>query len=200
MMKAETLQTRIDAYLSELRRCLGELPPEEVHDILQEIRGHILERTEASGELTEERLVEILKALGRPEDIAPLYQAEALMARARTSFSPTLLLRGALRWAMLSVRGFLIFVIAIIGYGLGLGLLLSGLGKIVFPHTIGAWVSPGNFNIGMNTNPAAREVLGWWLVPVGLAAGSILLVLTTRALRWALGFAKFLPGRGRAAA
>ena len=57
--------------------------------ILQEIRGHILERAEATGELTEDRLVGILKALGRPEDIAPLYQAEALMARARSSFSPT---------------------------------------------------------------------------------------------------------------
>ncbi len=70
MMHSETLQRKVDSYLAELRRCLGELPPEEVHDILQEIRGHILERAEASGELTEERLVAILKALGRPEEIA----------------------------------------------------------------------------------------------------------------------------------
>ena len=173
MTHSDQLQTRIDAYLMQLRRSLGELPPEEVSDILREIRGHILERAEAAGELTDERLVEILKALGRPEDIAPLYQAEALMARARTSFSPTLLLRGALRWAMLSVRGFAIFVIAILGYGLGLGLLVSALAKIVLPQTIGAWASPGTFSIGTNDNPAAREVLG---------------------------FAKFLPGGKRAAA
>ena len=76
MNQPEKLQQKIDAYLMQLRRSLGELPPEEVTEILQEIRGHILERTEASGELTDERLVAILKALGSPEQIAPLYQAD----------------------------------------------------------------------------------------------------------------------------
>jgi uncharacterized membrane protein len=96
MSHSEKQQAKIDAYLAQLRRSLGELPPEEVSEILREIRGHILERAEASGELNDERLVAILKALGRPEEIAPLYQAESLMARARTSLSPSLLLRGAL--------------------------------------------------------------------------------------------------------
>ena len=52
MNQPEKLQQKIDAYLMQLRRSLGELPPDEVTEILQEIRGHILERTEASGELT----------------------------------------------------------------------------------------------------------------------------------------------------
>ncbi len=69
-MQSDKLQQRIDAYLAELRRCLGELPPQEVHDILQEIRGHIFERAEASGELTEDRVAAALKALGRPDEIA----------------------------------------------------------------------------------------------------------------------------------
>ena len=85
MSSTDRLQPKIDAYLTQLRRSLSELPPDEVSEILREIRGHILERAEASGELTEERLVAILKALGRPEQIAPLYQADALVARARTA-------------------------------------------------------------------------------------------------------------------
>jgi uncharacterized membrane protein len=196
---SERLQTRIDAYLMQLRRSLGELPTDEVADILREIRGHILERTEAAGEMTDERLVAILQALGRPEDIAPLYQAEALMARARTSYSPTLLLRGALRWAMLSVKGFAIFLAGLIGYGIALGFLAGGFGKIVAPNSVGAWVTPGSFSIGTTNNPAAHDVLGWWLVPVGLAVGTVGLVATTWVLRWALGFAKLrgvIPASG----
>ena len=197
MTHPDRLQTRIDAYLMQLRRSLGELPPDEVSDILQEIRGHILERAEASGELTEDRLVAILRALGRPEDIAPLYQAEALMARARSSFSPTLLLKGALRWAMLSVKGFAMFLVGLVGYTLALTLIVSAFAKILFPHEVGAWVYPGSFSIGTNSNPAAHEVLGWWLLPVGLVAGSVALVLTTWLLRWAMGFAKVrrIPAR-----
>ncbi len=197
MNHPERLQTRIDAYLMRLRRSLGELPPEEVADILREIRGHILERAEATGAMTDERLAAILKALGRPEDIAPLYQAEALMARARTSYSPTLLLRGALRWAMLSVKGFAIFLAGLIGYGIAIGFLGGAIGKVIAPDQVGAWVSPGSFSIGTSSSDVARDILGWWLVPIGLAVGALGLVVTTRVLRWALGFAKVrkaLPG------
>lgn len=118
-MASEKLQHRIDAYLAELGRCLGELPPQEVHETLQEIRGHILERAEASGELTEDRLVEILKALGRPDEIAPMYHADAVVARARSSFSPRVVMRGIHRWSMASAWGFALFVIGVIGYATG---------------------------------------------------------------------------------
>jgi uncharacterized membrane protein len=186
----EKLQQKVDAYLMELRRCLGELPAEEVNDILREIRSHILEKAEASGGLSEERLVGILKALGRPEDIAPLYQADSIMTRARASFSPAVVLRGMLRWAMISARGFAIFMAGLIGYGLGVGFVLAAIGKIFAPAEVGAWLSPGGFSIGTNSNPAAREVLGYWLIPVGLTLGSFLVVATTRVLRWSLHFAR----------
>jgi uncharacterized membrane protein len=186
----EKLQQKVDAYLMELRRCLGELPAEEVNDILREIRSHILEKAEANGGLSEERLVGILKALGRPEDIAPLYQADSIMARARASFSPAVVLRGMLRWAMISARGFVIFLAGLIGYGLGVGFVLAGIGKIFAPAEVGAWLSPGGFSIGTNSNPAAREVMGFWLIPVGLTLGSLLIVGTTRLLRWSLRFAR----------
>jgi len=199
MSQSDRLQQRIDSYLMELRRCLGELPPDEVRDILQEIRGHILERAEASGELTEEKLVGILGNLGRPEDIAPLYQADSLLARARTSLSPSLILRGMLRWAMLSVKGFVLFMVGLLGYSLAVGLLASAVGKMIAPHQVGAWVSPRSFSIGTNSNPAAREVLGWWLVPLGLGVGTVMLVATTRLLRWFLRFARIRRPTGDSA-
>ena len=184
------VQEKIDAYLMQLRRSLGELPPDEVTEILQEIRGHILERAEASGELTDERLVEILKALGRPEDIAPLYHADALMARARSSLSPRVVMRGIHRWSTVSAWGFALFIIGVVGYALGAALILAGLGKIFAPSQIGAWVGPHSFDIGVNNDPAARDVLGWWLVPFGVVVGSGVMLATTRALRWTLRFAR----------
>jgi uncharacterized membrane protein len=184
------LQRRIDSYLAELRRCLGELSPEEVHDILQEIRGHILERAEASGELTEERLVEILKALGRPEEIAPLYQVDSVVAKARGSLSPRLVMRGIHRWSVVSGWGLVLFVLGIVGYSTGFSLMLSALAKIIAPDQVGAWVGAGHFSIGTNSDLGARDVLGWWLVPIGLAVGALIVVGTTRLLRWTLRFAR----------
>jgi uncharacterized membrane protein len=191
MSPAERLQQKIDAYLMQLRKSLGELPPEEVSEILKEIRGHILERAEASGDLTEERLVAILKALGSPEDIAPLYHADALVARARSSFSPRVVMRGIHRWSTLSVWGFVLFVLGVVGYATGAALALAGVLKIFAPDRIGAWVGPHTvFDIGVNSDPAARDVLGWWLVPLGLIGGPALFIATTRVLRWTLRFAR----------
>lgn len=187
------LQTRIDAYLMNLRRCLGELPPEEVNDILREIRSHILERAEAAGELNDEKLVAILKALGKPEDIGPLYQAEAMVARARSSFSPTLILRTVLRWSMKSVLGFVVFIAGLLGYGMGVGFLFSAMMKPFFPDLVGAWVGEHGFTIGMTDAPGRQEVLGWWIIPIGLVVGSLLVVATTRFLRWTLRFAARRP-------
>jgi len=199
MTQAEMLQKRIDSYLAQLRRCLGELPPEEVHDILQEIRGHILERAEASGELTEERLVEILKALGRPEEIAPLYQVDSVVAKARASLSPRLVMRGIQRWSVVSAWGLVLFVLGIVGYSTGFSLMLSALAKIISPHEVGAWVSGGHFSIGTNSDAVAHDVLGWWLVPIGLAVGALIVVGTTRLLRWTLRFARIRRPTGTSA-
>lgn len=200
MTQAEMLQSRIDSYLAQLRRCLGELPPEEVRDILQEIRGHILDRAEASGELTEERLVAILKALGRPEEIAPLYQVDSVVAKARGSFSPRLVMRGIHRWSVVSGWGLVLFVLGVVGYATGFSLMLTGVLKIIWPHEVGAWVGPGKFSIGTNSSLAAHDVLGWWLVPVGLGLGALVVVGTTRLLRWTLRFARIRRPTGASAA
>jgi len=191
MSHPERVQQKIDAYLMQLRRSLGEVPPDEVSEILKEIRGHILERAEASGELTEERLVAILKALGSPEQIAPLYQADALVTRARSSLSPRVVMRGIHRWSTVSVWGFVISVLGLVGYATGASLIMSGLLKIVAPSKIGAWIGPhGVFDIGANNDPAAHDVLGWWLVPLCLLGGPAVIIATTRVLRWTLRFAR----------
>jgi uncharacterized membrane protein len=176
-------QTRVDSYLMTLRRCLGALPPEDVNDILREIRGHILERAEAGGELTNEQLVQILKELGRPEDIGPLYQAEAMVARARSSSSPKLIFLTTLHWAMRSAIGIFVFLVGILGYILSATFFFTALAKPFMPDRVGIFVG----------NPATHEIFGWWIIPFGLVAGPLLLIGTTRLLRWTLRFMSTSP-------
>jgi uncharacterized membrane protein len=185
----DDLQTRIDTYLMKLRRSLGELPPDDVNDILREIRSHILDRAEGGGELTNEKLALILRELGQPEEIGPLYSSEASVARARSSLSPLLILRATMRWGMNSLLGFAVFVAGLLGYGLAVGLILSAIVKPFDPEHVGAWLTDSGFTIGTLAHPTHPDLLGWWIIPVGLIVGAILLVATTRSLRWMLRFA-----------
>jgi hypothetical protein len=114
----------------------------------------------------------------------------AVVARARSSLSPRVVMRGIQRWSTVSALGLVLFVLGIAGYATGFSLMITGVGKIFAPHEVGAWLFPGSFSIGTNSNPAAREVLGWWLIPVGLGVGSLVVVATTRLLRWTLRFAR----------
>src|SRR6185503_2746085 len=86
--------------------------------------------------------------------------------------------------------GLVLFVLGIVGYATGGSLMLSALAKIITPDRIGAWVGGGHFSIGTVSDPGARDVLGWWLVPLGLAVGALIVFATTRLLRWTLRFAR----------
>jgi hypothetical protein len=35
----------------------------------------------------------------------------------------------------------------------------------------------------------AQELLGWWIIPIGLVCGIVIILLTTLLLRWLLRFA-----------
>jgi hypothetical protein len=190
------LQRRIDAYLARLRRALVDLAPEEVEEIVREIHGHIVERLESMDSSNEAVLTRILSALGDPEDIGSLYQSRAMVARARASTSPLLIVMTTARWAGKSIAGLAMSLFAVFGDFAGVCWVVGSVLKFLHPDRVGLWVGPHMWNLSMGSLTVAEraqqhatEVLGWWLVPIGFIVGPLFLLLTTLILRWALRFA-----------
>jgi hypothetical protein len=133
-----------------------------------------------------------LAALGSPEELASQYMTDDLLARAEVSRSPVRILESLFRWASLSLAGFLVLLTSIVGYFLGVVFILVAALKAFHPRTAGLWVLPngaGDFEIsirlGFGSAPLeGREVLGWWIIPIGLAVGCALVMLTTRFAIW----------------
>lgn len=199
MASGEALQ-KIDVYIAKLRNRLRGIDEQELHEILEELRGHILDKSTASGEEPAAAAVDrTLASLGTPEQLAGEYLTDNLLARAEVSRSPLRLLQFLFHWASLSIAGFFVFLGSIAGYFLGAALVLSALLKPIHPQTAGLWRIPtgaGEFalslRLGFGSAPAgARDVLGWWIIPIGLVVGSALVLLTTR---WGLGCARRLRG------
>lgn len=178
-----SVRASIDSYLIQLRRELRGLPQDEVEDVLREFDAHIVERLGENPSAGEVR--DVIQHVGSPQHIASLYQSDAMVSRAGHSLSPKRLLQGSFRWAMVSAAGWGVFVFALIGYALGLSLIGSSIAKLFAPENVGMWVGDGSFYIGWKNLPTeARELMGWWLVPAGLALGSAYLVVISRTLRW----------------
>jgi hypothetical protein len=185
-------QQRIEAYLSRLRARLRGMNDEDACDIVEELRSHIVDKATASGDVTPAGVDAALAALGSPEALASQYMTDELLARAEGSRSPVRILESLFRWASLSVAGFFVLLGSLVGYFLGVVFILCAVLKPFHPQTAGLWVIPDgpddfmiSLQLGFGIAPVGgKEVLGWWIVPVGLVAGCGLVMLTTRFALW----------------
>jgi len=165
---------------------------EDAREIVEELRSHITDKAAASGQVTAAGVDAALAGLGSPEELASQYMTDDLLARAESSRSPLRILESLFRWASLSVAGFLVLLGSIAGYFLGVVFFLCAALKPFHPHSAGLWILPDSagdasisLRLGFGSAPAGgREVLGWWIVPIGLVVGCGLVMLTTHFALW----------------
>jgi uncharacterized membrane protein len=186
-------QQKIDAYLAMLRKRLRGMDEKDVREIIEELRSHILDRASVNGEeVTATGVGATLGALGSPEQLAGEYLTDNLLAMAEVTRSPVRILEILFRWASLSVAGFFVLLSSIVGYFLGAAFILCALLKPVHPQTAGLWILAAgtdhptiSLRLGFgDAPPGGRELLGWWIVPIGLVMGCGLVMLTTRFGLW----------------
>jgi hypothetical protein len=185
-------QQQIEAYLAKVRDGLRGMNEHEVQEIIRELRAHIADKTAVRSGPTASTVDSTLNALGNPEALSNQYSTVALLSRAEINRSPVRILQGLFRWASLSIAGLLVMAASIMGYVLGGALMLSALLKLIHPHTAGLWTYPTrtgglqlSLRMGFGSPPiGSRDVLGWWILPVGLLTGCGLVALTSRFALW----------------
>jgi HAAS len=189
-------QKSVDSYLASLRKHLRDLADQDARDIVEEIRFHILDKT--SKDTSPETVASILDRLGTPEELAGRYRTDELMKRAQSSGSLFLTLCSLFRWATLSLVGLTVFAASVIGYALGGILVIVGFYKLIYPRNGGIWFNPRPGGKGIDGEAGfsfvsggtwihpGHEIIGMWLVPIGLILGSGLLLLTFRFGSWSI--------------
>jgi hypothetical protein len=192
MTLPEASQKAIDGYLAALRRQLRDLMEEDMNDIVEEIRAHILDKTAAGADPAE--VEQTLAALGAPGDLAARYCTEEMMRRAEAHRSSTQKARIAGRWTVSILAGLVVVIVSAAGYSFGGLLVIVGIAKVMWPKGTGLWETintDGTMTLGLsggsgNVPPAnnAHDLLGWWLLPIGLILGPAIIYGTYRLGRW----------------
>ncbi len=189
-ISGQMIDMRVEKYLSTVQKGLAGLRPKEAADIVEELRSHILDKAALQGEASSGAIDNVLEALGNPEELAAEYMADDLLERAASGFSPLLLFQGLLRWAGLSVAGVFVLFGCTVGYFVGFCLMLCAFLKPLHPHSAGLWrlaEQSNSYSLRLGFGavpPGGKELLGWWMVPVGLLLGGGLCLLTTQIAFW----------------
>lgn len=172
-MTRDAAMAHLETYLTQVRRYLKGLSEAEIREVLLELRAHVLDKVE--GRMTPATVEAAIAALGSPREVGRVNVTERVAAVMETNRSFFGVLAAVVRLAGISVMGFLLFVVSMVGYGLAAGFLLVAVMKPFRPDRVGAWSErPGAFNLGiLNHAPASPELLGWWVIPLGfgVAAG-----------------------------
>jgi CubicO group peptidase (beta-lactamase class C family) len=185
MNPSKEQELQVDSYLRRLRECLPNMSVTDREEIVREISVHIRECAQEPNSSIDG----IVKRLGSAEGLASQYGHDLLIRQASRSISPVLILRATLALAKRGIEGMVLLLGALLGYGLGGGLLLTAILKPIFPRRIGLWIGPGVINFGfhwpLHSDPV-HEVFGWWYIPLAFCLGYFFLWLTTYGFRWFL--------------
>jgi hypothetical protein len=174
----------VERYLDRVRASLRGLHEVDIDEIVLELRGHIAERSEPGQDVEA-----ALRSLGDPAELAREYRVDRVTTRAECGASPIVVLHSLLLIRGRSLTGWLVLALTALGYAWAFALGAASIEKILSPHDVGLWYRPGaslmpRLMIDGPGPAGTRELLGWWFVPLGLAAGAVLFLLTRQFGLW----------------
>ena len=184
-MNTMTSNPMIESYFAALTTQLSDLPPAKREEVVRELRAHVFDRLEQITVPTDDDCRTVLKAMGTPEEIARQYRVELLLNKSAWRISPWSMLRTLFRWTLTGIQGYIVFVLAVLGYTLAASFYVTALLKPFFPHNVGVFVSEGCLNLAhFPEPPPGAEILGIYYVPVAVFVGFLFTLGTTLAIRF----------------
>jgi hypothetical protein len=191
MILSEAGESRINGYLFVLERSLKTfLPPDVVRDAVREIESHVRERLAASDGLPDERaaLEKILAELGPPLRVAQAYSVERTIDEAILTGHLVPMFRAVWRLAVTTMVGFGAALGIFAGFVISFAFLAIAVMKPLFPDNVGLWAYnesgiPHDFGMRFPAPLDEHVILGYWVIPISVFAGLLLLVLNYHGVR-----------------
>ena len=187
-------ESRVNGYLFVLERSLKTfLPRLVVHDAVKEIESHLRERVAAADGAPNEReaLERILAELGPPLRVAQAYSTERTVDEAVATGRIVPMARAVFQLALNTFVGSAVATGLFSAYAAGVAFLSIAVLKPIFPNNVGLIVrdgKPPTFGGQFPMPPGAAVYGGYWVIPVSIACGVAVLVLTHKATRRYLAY------------
>lgn len=175
----------IEDYFSRLDAQMSDMPAADRQEFVRELRAHVLDRLDQVAVASDQDCRSVLQALGTPEEIARQYRLERILNRSAWKISPLSVLRTLLRWTLTGIQGYIVFMVAVLGYLLSAAFYITALLKPLFPHNVGLFVTNQGIEIArFPTMPPGTDLLGVYYIPVAVILGYLFTFGTTLLIRF----------------
>ena len=183
---------KIRQYLDNLQRYLTPLDTFEAQEVIREIESHIydvIDEIEMKGETAD--VDEILTRLGPPHALGQQYVGHIQHGDPPPEGfkALTLMKKGLSRSVYYGLMCF--------GYTFGMGLIALAFANLIIPNGIAIWTEANGNSvvIGMLDNPIIAEQAkgvfqSFWITPIALVTGYLLLLITHKILKFISPFSK----------
>jgi hypothetical protein len=196
MKLSDSGESRVRGYLFVFERSLRTFLPRDIaSDAVREVESHIREAAaQASGSPNErDALEQILEQLGPPLRVAQAYSLELVLDEAAATGRVVAVVRSLLRVAATGVSSFLATLGLFTGYAIGAAFVVIAALKPIFPRNVGLWMRDGmpqSFGAEFPAPTGLELAGGYWVIPISLLVGGVLLFVTHRLARRWLAWAK----------
>jgi len=181
----EQAQSIWSEYMRKVEGLCGSLDNRQTADILAELKAHLLEsyiQLDGGDEAT--RISAAIAKLGQPEDFVPLWVEERLLEGAQPGASTRNLYFLLRSNAVKGVQQFAFSMMIGFGYLLSFYFFIGAAMKIFYPQNVGLYLSPNGIPfLGYVDADEFTELMGYWLIPVGLATAILLQFFLNKLLR-----------------
>lgn len=176
---------RWNTYFSEVDDLLSRAGADAA-ELRDDLEAHVADSMAASSGGSEmERLDAALSRLGQPIDYLRPLLADELIERGTRTYSPVTIARG-ISYAVMAgssrAATALIFGIGYLSLAIFTGMAVL---KPLWGEHVGVFRNPdGTISAGIVARTdGARELLGWWSIPIALLLAALLYVMLTKGLR-----------------
>jgi len=174
-MVSDAYPEQLEKYLRTVEGHLSSLSDGDRLEVISELRSHVLDSVD--GDLSPSALTTALAMLGPPKSVAQVNLRMRVASAAANNRTPWNAAKTVAHLALLGGEGLWVFVLSSIGYAFAGCWLLTALAKPFAPDRIGLWLIPDahddlSLSLGRHgTGAMGYDILGWWIVPMGLLIG-----------------------------
>jgi len=158
-----------NSYMERCKKAVRTLPVRDQEECLMEVNSHIYEfLTDHGSEDEMKPLLDVLDRLGSPEETLKEIVASKKIDQATRTYNPKHLFQAL----VLNISNGVTYLILFLLYVLLICFPILAILKIIRPDQVGYFTSDkGTFSFGYISTPDhAKELLGYWFIPIMFAA------------------------------